>query len=147
MRRWVWEKKKSEILPIFFFFCPLNTINQRSLVVIGCLEIPFRGPWAQITNLLPLGRQFNLYPETFREFAKLWGALQRKPCEVETLNFYVLLLYPTEVRKPNLVKFWLRVLRPKVQQFLNFRENGNPLNGNSALSFDRKWRDLGRYSL
>ena len=83
----------------------LNTINQRSLVVIGCLEIPFRGPWAQITNLRPLGRQFNLYPETFREFAKIWGAVQRKPCEVETLNFYVLLLYPTEVRKPNLVKF------------------------------------------
>jgi len=74
-------------------------------VVIGCLEIPFLGPPGQKSNLRPLDRQLNLYPETFREFAKLWGDLQRKPCEVETLNFYVLLLYPTEVRKPNLVKF------------------------------------------
>ena len=94
-----------EILPKQNLFCPLNTSYQRSLVAIGCLEIPFREPLGQKSNLRPLGRKLNFYPETFREFSKLWGDLVRKPGEVDTLNFYVLLLYPTLVRKPNLVKF------------------------------------------
>ena len=77
---------------------------QRSLVAIGCLEIPFREPKKK-SNFWPLGRKLNFYPETFREFSKLWGDLVRKPGEADTFNFYVLLLYPTLVRKPNLVKF------------------------------------------
>ena len=98
-------KKKSEILPKQNFFCPLNTSYQRSLVAIGCLEIPFWEPLGQKSNLRPLGRKLNFYPETFREFSKFWGDLVRKPLKVEILNFYILLLYLTLVRKPNLVKF------------------------------------------
>ena len=114
-------------------------------MAIGCLEIPFREPKKK-SNLRPLGRKLNFYPETFREFSKLWGDLVRKPGEVDTFNFYVLLLYPTLVCKPNLVKFWLRVLWPKAQQFLKIRKNDNPLAGYSALSRHRKWRELGEYS-
>merc|ERR1711984_47481 len=81
-----WEKKIGNFAETKFLL-PFNYELSKIFSGHRLPRDPLQGTKKKKSNFWPLGRKLNFYPETFREFSKLWGDLVRKPLKVESLIF------------------------------------------------------------